>query len=275
VLFPDMKDQIDENVDPGEYGIESYYCRLLCVFVFILQIADEFQNIRDLAYFIWKVPTEEGLWVEFDSEAPPPEDDPHGEKELENIKFKVTGVPLRWKFLITIFVLMPRIFIWRMLSLAGVHFLMETAAMVDQIVNTTALSFVLGSDELIHERLTTAATKQIVSSVEDYKCYEHKKRSNQELLTSYRDHELAPLLSTTARHQFPMLPRKLMWTMYLMIVFYLEYYHHNCTSMEDGSSVSVPVALPPNSHMTMPTFFPKFFSVMPHNPNTPFWAMPK
>jgi len=274
-MFPDMQELIAENVDPGEYGIESYYCRLLCIFVFVLQIADEFQNIRDLCWFIWKVPTEEGLWVEFDSEAPAPDDDPHGQKELDSIKFKVAGVPLRWKILITIFVLIPRIFIWRMLTLAGVHFLMETAAMVDQIVNTTALSFVLCTDELVHERLTCSATKHIVSSVEDYTCYEHKEDSNQALLTFYRDHELAPLLSPQAQHKFPMLPYKLVWTIVLMAAFVYEYYWHNCTSMDDGSSVSVPVAYPPGSHMTMPTFFSKFLSVMDHNNhNVPFWTMP-
>jgi len=271
-LFPDMKDEIDEKADPGEYGIESYYCRLLCIFVFVLQIADEFQNIRDLCWFLWKVPTEEGLWVEFDSEAPVPEDDPHGQKELENIKFKVAGMPMRWKVFIALGVLIPRIFIWRMLTLAGVHFLMETAAMVDQIVNTTALSFVLCTDELVHERLTTAATKHIVSSVTDHLGYEHKEeRSNQDWLTCFRDHEL----SWRPQQKFPMIPWKLVWAVFLMFVFICEYYHHNCTTLEDGSSVSLPVAYPPHSHMTMSNFLLKFVSVMETDKqNTPFWTMP-
>lgn len=271
-IFPDMKDQIEEKVDPnvGEYGIESYYCRLLCIFVFVLQIADEFENIRELCWFLWKIPTEEGQWIEFDSEATPPEDDPHGQKELENIKFTVAGVPLRWKIAITFLVLIPRIFIWRMLSLAGVHFLMETAAMVDQIVNTTALSFVLCTDELIHERLTTAATKHIVSSTVDHINYEHKESPNQEHLAEYRDNEL----SWSTRHKFPVLPYKLTWAVVLMVCFVFEYYYHNCTSMDDGSSVSIPVSYPPNSHMKIGTFVMKFLSIIDHSPNPPFWTMP-
>lgn len=274
VLFPDMKDLIDDQVQPGEYGIESYYCRLLCVFVFVLQIADEFQNIRDLVWFLWKVPNEEALWVAFDSEAPPPEDDPHGQKELDNITFRVAGIPRRWKCFIIVFVLIPRIFIWRMLTLAGVHFLMETAAMVDQIVNTTALSFVLCTDELIHERLTTAATRHIVSSVEDLVLYEHKEPSNAEVLKQFRERELnwTPFKGS---HKFPMVPYKLVWTVILMAIFLYEYYWHNCTNMEDGSSVSIPVRYPPDSHMSVPTFFLKFLSIMEHgNPNPAFWTMP-
>lgn len=270
-IFPEMETQIENNVDPGEYGIESYYCRLLCVFVFVLQIADEFQNLRDLCGFLWRLPTEEGLWVEFDSEAPPPEDDPHGQKELENIKFKVAGVPLRWKFFILMTVLVPRIFIWRMLTLAGVHFLMETAAMVDQIVNTTALAFVLCTDEIIHERLTTAATKHIVGSVQDYIRYEHREGSNQEILDNFRKEELSLVL----HHRFPMIPYRLVITIVLMAVFIYEYYWHNCESMDDGSSVSVPVAYPPDSHMSKFDFFLKFFSIMDHSyGNDPFWTMP-
>merc|ERR1712137_642950 len=40
VIFPDLSDEIAEKVDPGEYGLEGYYCRLLCIFVFMVGIAD-------------------------------------------------------------------------------------------------------------------------------------------------------------------------------------------------------------------------------------------
>merc|ERR1719183_3113366 len=167
-MFPDRKEEIGANVVPGEYGVESYWCRLLCIFIFVLQIADEFENIRHLASFLWRLPSENSQWIEYD----PPVKDVHEMGELSHLRFKVNGMPLKWKILNVIWLLIPRIFIWRMLTMAGVHFLMETAAMVDQIVNTTALSFVLTTDELIFERLAAQATRHIMSVLEDYQLFD-------------------------------------------------------------------------------------------------------
>ena len=44
-LFPQMQDEIDKNVDPGEYGVESYWCRLVCIFIFVTAILDDFYAI--------------------------------------------------------------------------------------------------------------------------------------------------------------------------------------------------------------------------------------
>merc|ERR1719262_389051 len=91
-IFPDMKDKIDSNLDPGEYGIESYYCRLLCIFVFVLQIADEFQNIRQLCKTLRLLPREEAQespWVQYKPPAEPCIDDPHGLKSLKCVYFSV------------------------------------------------------------------------------------------------------------------------------------------------------------------------------------------
>jgi len=271
ILFPDRKDEIEANVIPGEYGVESYYCRMLCIFVFVLQIADEFQNIRAVINLLWCIPTEDDSWLEYE----PPNKDSHGMGELEHIQFKVNGMPLRWKIINILFVLIPRIFIWRMLTMAGVHFLMETAAMVDQIVNTTALSFVLTTDELILERLATKATRFIVSSVQDYQLFDDNTFSNtndQETLNRYFVSELSWCQGVA---RFSLLPRKLMWTIALMVAFTAEYYWHNCKQMEDGSIVSIDVFLPLAPHLEFGSFLKHFFSISenPHVDNS-FWTMP-
>merc|ERR1719359_959667 len=35
-LFPDRLSDIDRVADPGEYGLESYYLRLACCFLFVI-----------------------------------------------------------------------------------------------------------------------------------------------------------------------------------------------------------------------------------------------
>jgi len=274
-IFPDKGDQFGTLMDPGEYGIESNYCRLLCIFVFVLQIVDEFTNIIDFARLLRKMPTSEAAWIEYELPADDVGPDPHGDKHLECVRFVVSAMPMRWKLFNVFFILLPRIFIWRMLTMAGVHFLMETAAMVDQIVNTTALSFVLTTDELILERLATKATRFIVSGVQDYQLFDNDTFSNtndQETLNRYYVQELSWCHGAA---RFSCLPWRLFWVFGLMSVFTAEYYWHNCTQTENGSIVSIDVFLPLAAHLEFGSFFKHFFSISenPHVDNS-FWTMP-
>jgi len=276
-LFPHLKDEIADKVDPGEYGLEGYYCRLLCIFVFMVSIADEFQNIRDLIKLLYYLPAEEQHWVQYE----PPTwgtkqhvKDVHGVSELEFVRFRVNGMPLRWKMFNTVFLLFPKIFIWRMLSMAGVHFIMETAAMVDQVVNTTALSFVFTLDELILERLTTKATKHIMANLQDYDLFDDKvyeEESDQEALDRYNKQEMTWRMSG---RDWWLLPRRLFWSVVLMMLFTAEYYLHNCVKMEDGSWVSVDMFLPSTAHLDAWCFVQKFLAHCSNEVATAFWTMP-
>lgn len=281
VLFPDRKDEIGEKVDPGEYGLESYWCRLLCIFVFVLQIADEFQNIRELIKFLYQIrrgEADEAPWVQYDStpQESKPKDD-HGNAELEFVQFSVNAMPLRWKLFNVIFLLIPRIFIWRMVTMAGVHFLMETAAMVDQIVNTTALSFVLTTDELILERLATKATKHMMSSLKDTQLYDYTPyadETDQQALERYSTQEMK---WWTGGHSFPLVPKRLLEAALLMMLFTAEYYLHNCKRNEDGGWVSMDMFLPKEAHLRIACFMKKFFSLASEHESqdVAFWSMPE
>jgi len=279
-LFPDMKDEIASKFDPGEYGIESYYCRLICIFLFMVAIADEFQNIRDLIKLLWFLPTEDQLWVQYD----PPRwaskqhvKDVNGVSELEFVRFKVNGMPRRWKIFNLVVVLVPKIFIWRMLTMAGVHFLMETAAMVDQIVNTTALQFVFTTDELILDRLSTKATRHIMTNLQDYDLFDgtqYEVQSDQDALEKYATEEMTWRMSN---RDWWLLPRRLFWAVVLMILFLVEYYYHNCKRMDDGSLVSTDQFYPPDAHLDIWSFVLKFFSWSePYGTDVSnaFWTMP-
>jgi len=251
-VFPELKDKIDKKVDPGEYGVESYYCRLLCIFVFMVAIADEFQNVVDLMKLLYYLPSHDDAWVQYS----PPDwgakeyvKEVHGHTELELVHFHVAGMSLRWKFANFLILFLPKVLLWRLLSMAGVHFLMETAGMVDQIVNTTALSFVFTIDEMILERLTTKATKHIMSSLEDYPLYnprEGEEDADHEILQHFEDNEMTWWVNG---NDWWLLPRRILWSVMLMWLFTAEYYYRNCDKASDGSWVSKDISLPSRAHL--------------------------
>jgi len=272
-IFPDKTDQINTLLDPGEYGVESNYCRLLCVLVFVLQIVDEFTNIMDFARLLRRMPTVETAWIEY--EVPPDHigADPHGSKHLEYCHFVVSGMPMRWKIFNLFFILIPRIFIWRMLAVAGVHFLMETAAMVDQIVNTTALSFVLETDEVILDRLGTKATKYMMRRLENHQLFDHTPFEGESQDTSMKRYGEEEMRWWAGRARFPIVPRRLIWTFVLAAFFLAEYYFHNCAFTPDGSLISIDVSIPESAHLSFRQFVQKFFSIPEvENPETAFWT---
>jgi len=157
--------------------------------------------------------------------------------------------------------------------MAGVHFLMETAAMVDQIVNTTALSFVLTTDELILERLATKATRHIMEVLEDHQLFDHTPFENETQEISMKRYREWEMNWWSNGHKFPLVPMRLCWTTLLMASFTAEYYFHNCRLTADGSYVSKDVSLPDNAHLNMGIFISKFFSLPDvENPDTTFWS---
>eukprot|EP00928_Gymnodinium_smaydae_P031196 TRINITY_DN22974_c0_g4_i2.p1 TRINITY_DN22974_c0_g4~~TRINITY_DN22974_c0_g4_i2.p1 ORF type:complete len:490 (+),score=59.75 TRINITY_DN22974_c0_g4_i2:54-1523(+) len=282
ILFPDRVGDIDDNVDPGEYGVESFYCRLLCIFVFMVSIGDEFQNILDFFRLLWYLPTAAQPWVQYEIPSWASKQhvkDVHGMSELDFVQFTVAGMPLQWKIFNFVFLLLPKIFIWRMLSMAGVHFLMETAGMVDQIVNTTALSFVFTIDELLLDRLTTKATRHIMSSIQEYSLYDsshYETETDQDALDRYYKKEMQ---WTFRRESYWLLPRRLFWSLALMTIFIAEYYFHSCDRLEDGSFVSKSMALPAHPHLNFGCFVSKFvssqfFAQCVDGGSEPFWTMP-
>jgi len=270
-MFPD-KDL--DSFDTGEYGVESYYCRFLCIFVFVVTVADEFQNIRSLLKLLMKLPSQEGLWVQFD-QASSEQSGKDFQSQLECVRFFVNGMPLRWKFFNAIFLLLPKIFLWRMLTMAGVHLLMETAAIVDLILNTTALCFVSETDELIMDRLVTRSTRKIMTRLRDYELFEDWRNEENEDEAYLARHEENEMTWWLKWHDWWLLPRRLCWSIALMFIFVVEYYYHNCRRSEAGNWISKAMTFPPTPHLEFRPFFLRFLSLaMRDEGNETFWSPP-
>lgn len=64
-LFPHLQEEINEEVDPGEYGLESFFCRWMCCFIFIVSTTPEFKSICGMVRLLYVIPTRAEPWVSF------------------------------------------------------------------------------------------------------------------------------------------------------------------------------------------------------------------
>ena len=62
-VFPEYSDAIAANVDPGEWGLENYYCRLVCVFVFMMSVVDDLRESFRMVMLLWQAPTSDDMWT--------------------------------------------------------------------------------------------------------------------------------------------------------------------------------------------------------------------
>jgi hypothetical protein len=62
-LFPDKLNEISLKVDPGEYGLESYWCRLACCFIFMICCMGELAVTVKMFQLLYKIPTQAEPWI--------------------------------------------------------------------------------------------------------------------------------------------------------------------------------------------------------------------
>ena len=82
-------------------------------------------------------------------------------------------MPLVWKIINIFIVVIPKLVLWFCVVSVGTLLLLETSGIMDVIINSMSLTFILNIDEMIFDRLVTTATKHIVTSLEDYPLYAH------------------------------------------------------------------------------------------------------
>lgn len=270
VLFPDRAEEIEAKVDPGEYGVEAYNCRLLCCFIFIVSVMNDLVHTLDMLRMLYRIPTTDEDWFEADDHV----DNDTDVLSLDHVKVKIAGMPCLWKMLNVLFVVIPKFMIWKLLSESGIMFLMETSSIEDVIVNAVAMAFLLNIDEMLCAVLMSQESKTLLQKLEGTPLYdsdEWKNWSNDKILEEYEHHwkeksELADFLA--------LIPVKLIACFGLTFVFVFEYYARNCIRNGEGGFVSRPMYLPTSSNFGFLTaFFPNFFPL--EKQDEAYWSMPE
>jgi len=273
-VFPDKADDIDTIADPGEWGLENYTCRMVSIFIFMMAVVDHLKETMAMIFLLGHVPTEAGLWIQY--EIPTWADKAysnkvHGWSELDLVHFKVARMPLCWKIFTAFVVLLPKVFVWYTLVCSGVHFLMETSGIIDLIVNSVALKFVLDLDAIVYEHLTTEATRHIMNRVEPLPLFDE---AEDEILTSEEVQiEYYKQESTLGHTLGLMVPKRLVMIAIAMCIFMGKYYWQNCITLEDGSIVSTPMY--PLTPYTKNSVVGLLLNLKETGSDTPFWTMPE
>eukprot|EP00930_Biecheleria_cincta_P013020 TRINITY_DN11816_c0_g1_i2.p1 TRINITY_DN11816_c0_g1~~TRINITY_DN11816_c0_g1_i2.p1 ORF type:complete len:543 (+),score=74.13 TRINITY_DN11816_c0_g1_i2:47-1630(+) len=278
-MFPNMTlDEINANADPGEYGIESYWCRVICTFIFILHLVPEAKLCIEMAQLLWHIPTQNGSWVEVKEES--------GEF-LDHLRIKVAGMSRIWKIVNFIFVLLPKSLLLFYTAKAGVFFLMETAGIDAIIVNSVALGFLLGLDELITECLLPDSTVLVLQKCEGYvpgKEHQTKKgRSSAyaELADEdtidvfYEQQKIFGVLGWTLLiRDFLLRYTKYFWIVIVAFLGFMYAYYLTVCQIEEGRWVSKPLHVPKSLMFSSLNAFLPFLFPLPVE-EEPSWTMPE
>lgn len=279
-LFPERKKWIEEKVDPGEYGLESHSCRFICCILFIMSTIKELYLILTMARLLWHVPTRGESWLEAsdgeDADSSMAADlriPPDVMKWLNMVRVRVAGMPLCWKLFGALFVLIPKVLIWRLTLQTGITYLMDTAGSTDLIINAVALGFILSIDELICEVLLSRETKILLAKCEGFPlggaAFEHAE--DDEIYEKFLQNKGCK--AWTLRDLLLLFPFRIALTLVVTALFVAEYYCRFCTWTEEDGFISRPVYEPKDSSFNfMNTILPNFFPV--EEKAEPFWRMP-
>lgn len=291
-LFPDLIGM----VDPGEYGVESYNCRLVCVILFVISIIPEMELCVDMVRLFWYVPSKSESWIALiDNESGEPrtrqagyslfsKDDQSSETEtkegaheaMEQVRVSVAGIPLAWKAFNVVFVLCPKIVLVFLTAQTGICFLMETAGIDDIIVNSVALGFLLSLDELITDNLMCAGANRLIDMCEGFSLAVEEddgQMTEKNTMKRYGVSGGCPYWRELWQNLFRTQLLKLFAASFVTVVFVGDYYRTHC-DWKDGRYVSKTMHLPKKLSFSMFNAFLPWFFPIEYEPNA-VWTMPE
>lgn len=273
-IFPEKKNDIYEQIDPGEFGVESSECRWVCTFLFVLTLMEELTGVVSVARVLLLVPTQAEPWVYY--EVPQWADKKHVKAvhswtELDLVKIEVAGMPLHWKLVNWVFVFLPKVTLWLMTLLAGTTFLMETSGIDSIIVNSTALGFILSIDEVLFSSLSNPMGLHMMERLEARPLYDLSEEDEAEDEHVVRRHTESR--SGILDCVLTMIPLKLVVVIGVWSFAMANYYLSNCEQSADGTWVSKRLYLPQTITLTvLQAFAPRWFPI--DESKDPVWSMP-
>jgi len=249
-------EQVNTLFDPGEYGMENYYCRMLACFIFMMAEACEIFKIAELIVVLVKTPNQAGSWV-YSADS-----DETLQSPLDNLKFKTAGMPIHWKIINFILVIFPKCFLLYNVAWMGFFFLMSTAGIVDLVLGAMTMDFVLTLDELIFAALASSSSKHIMNELEGY-VYDETDQHD------YIENELSGGKKGFWGATKLLIPMRLVVTCLMMVGFLFRYYLTHC-DWKDGGWVSKDMFAPTTTKYSFWNFVSGFVPVA----DTPYWTMP-
>jgi len=278
-LLPGKIEEIDKLIDVGEYGMESYWCRCACCFIFMMSCQGELAIIFKMAQLLYKIPTVGEPWIKAKART-----DEKLVGLIDEVRVVIAGMPLFWKVFNMFVVVAPKLMLWKLTAETGVTILMETAGIDDIITNSVGLTFILGLDELIGSALMQEETLNFVSACEEFDLYEDTtscvgdmtSMSDDELLQRYIACQKGGWDSWDYWDLINLLPTKLIISVLGTAYFVFEYYRRHCDVNKDDANrlVSKPMFLPKSlTFGWLNAFLPDLYPI--EYEASPYWKMPE
>merc|ERR1712196_489367 len=120
-VLPDKIKEINELVDVGEYGIESYWCRLACCFIFMMSCMGELEITFKMFQLLYKIPTNNDPWIKAKPNEKP---ETHLMGDISEVTVAIGGMPIFWKILNLLIIVLPKFTLWKLTTETGVLMLM-------------------------------------------------------------------------------------------------------------------------------------------------------
>jgi len=282
MILPEKAAEIDLHVDPGEYGVESYYLRMTSCFIFVLGLWPDLIGTGDMFNLLYHVPTKAMPWMIYES-GPTSSDKKtisvHAKDgKEESVMFMVSGMPLHWKIINFFMIFLPKVYIWILVADIGIVFLLETASIEEMIVNAVALSFILAIDETLNSALMSPMVKFILENMEDYVIHDPTQEHGESEREAFQRH-VKDTSWTLRSPEFygQTVSLRLILVFGVTCFFVCKYYNDNCATSPDGGLVATAIHMPKSSEMSFLSFlfgpFPNFFPVEVASDET-LWEMP-
>jgi len=259
ILFPDREKEINENVDPGEYGVESSHVRFVCTFIFVMGTLSDFYEAWGQVLILYHIPSCDESWMDYDD---------------DEVILKIAGMPLHWKLFTFTFVVVPKLILWGFTLRTGVAFIMDTANIDDTIVNATALGFILTIDELMFETITAPQTRHMISVLEGFPIVSEDAGNTYAEIGKLEDTDELIERSEVKRWKFSVIyPRRLTFCILISAGLVAEYYWRKCEVGPDGGMVSVPMHAPKSTNFQFLSALLPYTFPVPKEEET-YWTMP-
>jgi uncharacterized membrane protein (DUF106 family) len=255
-VFPEQRDSIDHMVDPGEYGLESQHCRLLCTFLFVVAVTAELGSSVQLLKLLWYLPNRDDSWV--------------SQSDDKEVSIQIRGMPFYWKIINFVIVVLPKFMLWQFICRTGMIFLLETASIQNTIVNATALTFILNIDELLFDVFSTAQTKHMMEDIQGFLVDGKEESSDDPVLQNMSDETLLEQSEVDALCSRATIPWMFVVTIAIWVYFIWVYFTVHCHQSEDGTFVSNDMHMPKSivfSHLS--AFLPQVFPIQ--HEAEPYW----
>lgn len=263
-------EEIDNVIDPGEYGVESHSCRLVCCFIFVISCMQEFHIMVKMIELLYYVPTLDDPWIE-------PRADGDCSGSIGDVHIKISGMPMFWKIFNLVTIVGLKLLLWKQTCATGMFFLMETSGIDDAIINSVALTFITNLDEIIYETLMSEEVRNMVGAIEEYPLYtpdmscvgDMSLLSDEELLRKHDERQNGQ--SWRFKDFLELIPGGIVYSVVLTMLFLEWYYFRKCERDEDGRWVSKPMYLPTTTSYSIgEAFFPTLFPQ--GTDEKPFWT---